>query len=738
MVELTHLVRAAKQGDGDAYAQIISRFQDMAFAGAYAMLGDPAAAQDAAQDAFIDAYLSLSKLREPAAFPGWFRRIVLKHADRQLRRRRPTVSVETAVPIPSPILDPATAVEQKMRHETVQHAIAQLPKNQRLVITLFYIQGYSQKEVAAFLELPLTTIKKRLYNARQRLKENLTMVQDQLQANKPSQNDRFVDKVQFFIALRAGDTTLLQKMLTKQPDWVDLKTEWPVASDSYYWPLGITPLYYAAGLGDIEMMKLLLATGADVNGAGSNKTPLHHAVILGQETAVSLLLKHGADINAATHVGQTALHVAVIRQNQAIVQFLLQHGAAVSPVDKSGLTPANWAQQKGFADLLELLVAHGAKRPKQGKNGMSVPPATETRQVPVGTAVLGRIIGSDGKPLDGGDVILDQQSLRFSVQQSAPIVFETGIKMIDLMAPIKRGGHFGVFTPLSGIGRLFVQAQIMESMIKKHDGYVVYLSLEHGAATAKSLRTEWRSAFNMSDKILDERLASVFGHVDDTTASKQQVAEIGLSVAEDLRRQGRDVLLIVDSRLTMVDGVVSFLRANTAISADAAITTLYDGDHTAGLEPDIFTALDALITFDHQRGKLGLWPAIDPLRSQSKLLSRPDLMGQPHIDAVTAVRKLFQRYQGLHAGYEYAGFEALFYLNDQEATQTAVIRARRLHRFLTQPLPMSELVTGIPGQLVPLADTLHGVQAILAGKCDTWPEDTFYMIGMLQEAKKRR
>ncbi len=754
MEELSQLVRAAQNGDGNAFGQIIGRFQDMAFAGAYAMLGDPHAAQDAAQDAFIDAYLNLSKLREPAAFPGWFRRILFKHGDRQLRRRTmQMVSMETAVSVSSPILDPLTACTERRReslvevavmqhqlHETVQGAIASLPPNQRLAVTLFYIQGYSQKEIAAFLECPITTIKKRLYSARQQLKGKLLMIQENLQQNKPSQNDSFSNKVQFFIALREGNASLIEKILNKQPDWVDLKTEWPIASGSYHWPLGITPLYYAAGLGMVDLMTVLLGRGADVDGAGSNQSPLHHAVLLGEQTAVKLLLDHEANINAMPQNGLTPLHYAIIRQNEQIAALLLTEGADVGRKDKSGRTPMDWAVEKGFDDLVDLLVKHGAKRPKSVAHSQMTPEQKSVRRIPKETAtsassvqaVLGRIIDGSGKPMDGGTPISLGQPLPVLMAQSAPAILETGVKIIDLMAPIKRGGHIGVFTPLSGIGRLYTQDQIMYSIMSLHDGFVVYLGLEHGAATAASLHTSWRANANLPEAMLNERIVSVFGHVDDSTAAKQQIAETGLAIAEGLRRQGKEVLLMVQNKMTHVEGVVQFLRGNTAVSPNATITTIYDGDHTAGLEPTHFTDLDGVITFERARGKQGLWPAVDPLRSCSKLLTRPDLIGVEHVETVTAVHKLFQRYQGLHDGYEYAGFDALFYLDNVEADETAVIRARRLHRFLTQPLPMAELFTGKPGQLVSLTDTIQTSAAILKGKYDNWAEEKFYFIGALE------
>ena len=731
MEELRHLVMAAQQGNHDAFGQIVGRFQDMAFASAYALLRNPAAAQDAAQDAFIDAFVSLSKLREPAAFPGWFRRIVFKHSDRQMRKWRPVVSLETAVSLPSPIINPETAVMQQIQQETVHHAIDLLPPNQRIVTTLFYIQGYSQKEISAFLEIPVSTIKKRLYAARQRLKEKLIMVEEQLQANKPSQNDEFIDKVQFYIALRNGNRALLDSTLQKQPELVDVKSEWPVASNTYYWPLNVTPLYYAAGIGDLETMRLLLRHGADVNGAGSDQTPLHHAVIMNQETAVTLLLDRGANINASTSKGLTPLHHAIIRGNEQMAKLLIKRGASVSTKDAAGLTPTDWAAHKGFANLVQLLVEHGAKEPKTAVSSPTTPFTEKTRLLPNANEALGRIIRADGTHHDNGKPLPIASLPIISMAQSPSPILQTGIKVIDLMAPIKRGGHFGVFTPLSGIGRMLMQAQIMQSIVAMHDGYIVYLGLERGEITAANLRLEWRAAFNIPEIMLNERMICVFGHVDDDLNAQQQVAETGLTLAESLRSQGNEVLLVVGSKMGLVEGVVPFLQSNTAVSLHAAITTIYDGDHTVGLEPAIFAGLDGVLTFDRGRRGQGLWPAIDPLNSWSVLTKRPDLIGSEHVELVTAVHTLLKRYKELHHSYEYAGFDALFYLDNLEEDKRTITRARRIHRYLTQAMPLTELVTGKPGQLVSLDDVLQDVDGIINGRFDNKPEEEFLYINTI-------
>ncbi len=189
MTELRTLVLAAQQGDKEAFNQVVLRFQDMAYATAYAMIRNAALAQDAAQEAFIDAYLSLPTLREPAAFPGWFRWIVVKHSDRQTRSKQmESVPLDQLFDLRSASLSPALALDSALLQQEIHTAIDWLTPAQRLVTLLFYIEGYSLQEIADYLELPMTAVKKRLFNARQNLRQRMNMMTEQaFQTNRPSQ-----------------------------------------------------------------------------------------------------------------------------------------------------------------------------------------------------------------------------------------------------------------------------------------------------------------------------------------------------------------------------------------------------------------------------------------------------------------------------------------------------------------------------------------------------------------------
>ncbi len=195
MEELRSLVSRAQAGDLDAYGEIVRRFQDMAYGYAYSILGDFHLAEDAAQEAFIRAYGDLGKLDDPAAFPGWFRRIVFKQCDRLTRRKRlPTTPLESARPIASGSPGPVEKVEEREMADRVLKAIRSLPENERTITTLFYINGYSQKDIAEFLEVPVTTVNNRLHASRKRLKERLlATVADGLRQSRPG--PEFVEKV---------------------------------------------------------------------------------------------------------------------------------------------------------------------------------------------------------------------------------------------------------------------------------------------------------------------------------------------------------------------------------------------------------------------------------------------------------------------------------------------------------------------------------------------------------------
>jgi RNA polymerase sigma factor (sigma-70 family) len=290
--ELRDWVAAAQGGDKEAFSEIVKRCQDMAYGIAYAMLGDTGLAQDAAQEAFIAAYLNLSALREPAAFPGWFRRVVIKHSDRERRSLKPTHQLDESVEVSTALPDPMATLETSELKNEIHKAIAELPATQRQIITLFYLRDYSQKEIEQFLELPVSMIKKHLFTARKKLRGRLeTMIETQIQSNRPSQTGVFASEVQYLLALRTGDLESIKAIVERQPDLLEMRFKTPVTRERHYWPLGGTVLHWAVVTGDESLLAFLLSRKVNVEPNDRNGwTPLHTAVWTGQQAIIERLL----------------------------------------------------------------------------------------------------------------------------------------------------------------------------------------------------------------------------------------------------------------------------------------------------------------------------------------------------------------------------------------------------------------------------------------------------------------
>jgi F-type H+-transporting ATPase subunit beta len=686
-------VAAAQQGNKEAFDQLVVRFQDMAYASAYAILGDPHLAQDAAQEAFLDAYQNLTHLREPAAFPGWFRRIVFGRSHRelrgQIRAKAPTfVSLDGLLEFNLDIASFNEMAEEIEVAQQVQDAVAALSPNHRMAVVLYYTEGYSQKEIAAYLEVPVSTIKKRLHDARQHLKERIIqMMQEQLQANRPSQNDEFARRVQFFTAILAGDVTQMEQSLRQDRALLTAAVEWKMALKSGYWPMGSTALHLAVGRDDRAAAELLLAYGAPVDAKSrGDTTPLHHAAIMQRPQMARLLLEHGAEIDARTQIGQTALHHAALRGDQSTIQLLLDHHADMETVDREGHTAADLAALRGDRATIELLVKHGAAQP-------SVP----------------AYLRQPSRPSK------DDPMLR------------TGIKAIDLLAPLPRGGIAGHFTPLAGVGFAVVLGEFVVSARELYDGYAFYLGLETINGYAESLPVGWQ------ELAINDRVSYLFGSIEDSNDQRMKLVEQGVAAAKARCQAGQETMLLLDSNLACTPGVLPYLRANTGVTSGAAITTIVHGHHTVGVLPEVLADLKSVITFSDVLARLRFYPAIDPVRSYSHLFEQ-ELAGSRHAQIAAQVRRLLQRYMDIHPVVESGGMEALWYIDDDPQMQQTILRGRRLQRFLTQPFYGAEPWTGIMGQLVPLEETLKGCEAILNGEVDHLPEEAFTFVGTIEEA----
>lgn len=730
MTELRLLVEAAQGGDRTAFGEIVTRFQDMAFASAYALLGDVQAAQDAAQEAFWEAYRNLAKLREPAAFPGWFQRIVVGRAYRELRRQPVTLlPLESIADVAGSHPDPAEQLLIQQRQAEINQALATLPEGQRLAVTLCYIEGYSYQEIADFLATPLSTVKKRLFDARRKLKGRmLHMVQEKLHQTKPSQDADFAQKIQFFLALRDQDLAAIKTLVSQNRALLTAQTEWPMALGHYHWPLGSTALHLAAATGTTEMLAYLLAQAVDKEAPNRyGMTPLHLATVMGQAANTQLLLDHGANSNALSPIGQTPLQHAVLRDNLPIAKVLLQNGAAVDRPDKEGRTPVDWAVIRNNGAMTDLLVSYGAQRPP------TLAPAAPATPAPPATfdvtQLLGTIVTSAAAlPQNVNAVAASLPDEPSTLQTGAPIL-PTGIKIIDLLAPLVRGGQNGIFTPLSGVGQQVVIGQLIYSMKALHNGYTVWLFLENDRRRAAEQKLFWREAG------VDEQIVYVAGKHDDPPAAHRQTVATGLAIAEQFQHAGHNVLLLVESRLAEREGVMAALRTNTIVTPAAAITTLIYGHHTPGVLPAAYSGLDSVLAFDYTRAVHRLFPAIDPVRATSTLLQR-GLLPPAHGETAAAVKRLLQRYGELRAPMEQHKMDsdALWYIEDDPNLHTDIDCARRLDRFLTQPFYGAEPWTGLAGKLVPVAATIAGCQALLTGQYNALPEEAFAYVGTLEEA----
>jgi RNA polymerase sigma factor (sigma-70 family) len=350
MDDLATLVRRAQHGDIEAFGRVVERFQRMACAVAYPIVGDLHLAEDVAQEAFLEAYQGLPRLQEPAAFPAWFRRIVVKFGDRMARRRQhPTASLESAGELMSAAPGPPQLAEGHETRRLVQEAVAALAEPERTMVSLFYLGGYDQREIAAIVDLPAPVVKKRLFRARQILRRKLEVHMEKF-AGQLSGQAAFARTVQFFIAVRAGELAAVRRLLKEAPALVAEHERWDAEMARRNRRPAVrsfTALHRAADSGNLALAELLLAAGAAVNEpTNSGLTPLHMAVLNDRLPLVELLLRRGADPNLATDRGMTPLHWAVIRGRPDHIRLLLAAGAGADTQDIEGRTPRDWAALK--------------------------------------------------------------------------------------------------------------------------------------------------------------------------------------------------------------------------------------------------------------------------------------------------------------------------------------------------------------------------------------------------------
>ena len=346
-IPLDRLVSLAAAGDLKAYEEIVCRFQDMAVGYAHTLLDDFHLAEDTAQDAFLQAYQSLGQLANPAAFPGWFRRIVFSYANRLMRGKKlDTVPIDKTPDTPDRRPDPEAAMVLKERQSQILDAMGQLPQPQRQVLTLFYMGGHSHLEIATFMDLPPTTVNNRLRAARRNLKERmLEMAEKELAQNAPSRDDSFATAVSFCTAAQAGDLDQVQRILQARPDLVE-QTHPQHRRKA---------LHFAAEEGYAPVVKLLLQAGADPLEDFNEVAYSPAALVLARRAghyhvvdAIEAHYQHRLETDdtlptARDDRGNTLLHLAIYHRCRTLASSLLAKGADPNVRNRWGQRPIDLA-----------------------------------------------------------------------------------------------------------------------------------------------------------------------------------------------------------------------------------------------------------------------------------------------------------------------------------------------------------------------------------------------------------
>jgi F-type H+/Na+-transporting ATPase subunit beta len=378
--------------------------------------------------------------------------------------------------------------------------------------------------------------------------------------------------------------------------------------------------------------------------------------------------------------------------------------------------------------------------------------------VPVGEVTLGRVFNVLGETIDGKDPIV--ASARLPIHRPAPAfdeqvtetqIFETGIKVIDLVCPFAKGGKIGVFGG-AGVGKTVIIQELIRNVAAEHSGYSVFSGVGERSREGNDLIKE------MTDSGVIAKTAFVFGQMNEPPGARQRVGLTGLTMAEYFRDQeGRDVLLFIDNifRFTQAGSEVSALlgrmpsavgyQPNLATEMAALqerITSTKKGsitslqavyvpadDYTDPAPATTFGHLDSTIRLERAIAELGIYPAVDPLTSTSRVLD-PLIVGQEHYDTAREVQRVLQRYRDLQDIIAILGIDEL-----SEEDKSTVARARRLQIFNSQPFHVAEVFTGRPGAYVPIKDTVASFKAILEGKVDDLPEQAFFLAGTLDDVR---
>src|SRR5256885_11840712 len=441
-----------------------------------------------------------------------------------------------------------------------------------------------------------------------------------------------------------------------------------------------------------------------------------------------------------------------------IYEALTLEEAGDNPLVEKGLT---FEVEQQLGDGVVRCIALGSSDGL--RRGMKVRPTGQPISVPVGKGTLGRIMDVLGRPIDEVGPIKSDE-LR-SIHQIAPKfdelspsveLLETGIKVIDLICPFAKGGKIGLFGG-AGVGKTINMLELINNIATQHSGLSVFAGVGERTREGNDFYHEMIGAGVVKlDTLEESRVAMVFGQMNEPPGNRLRVGLTGLTMAEYFRDEGRDILFFVDNiyRFTLAGVEVSALlgRMPSAVGyqptlaeemgrLQGRITSTKTGsitsvqaiyvpadDLTDPSPATTFGHLDATVVLSRDIASLGIYPAVDPLDSPSRP-GDPHVICEGHYNTTRAVQATLQRYKELRDIIAILGMDEL-----SPEDKLAVSRARKIQRFLSQPFNVAEVFTGSPGKIVPLKDTIKGFKAIVAGECDSLPEQAFYMVGGIEEA----
>ena len=394
------------------------------------------------------------------------------------------------------------------------------------------------------------------------------------------------------------------------------------------------------------------------------------------------------------------------------------------------------------------------------KRGMEVIDTGASILVPVGDAVRGRLLNLLGEPIDGKGPVnsevkrpIHREPPKFDELETTPEMFETGLKVIDLLAPYMKGGKTGLFGG-AGVGKTVLIMELINNIAKEHGGVSVFSGVGERTREGNDLYLEM-----VESGVLD-KTCLVFGQMNEPPGARFRVALTGLTMAEEFRdAQGQDVLLFIDNifRFVQAGSEVSALLGrmpsavgyqptlgtdvgelqeritSTSKGSITSVQAIYvpADDLTDPAPATTFSHLDATTVLSRQIAELGIYPAVDPLDSTSRILD-PLVVGEKHYEVARKVQSILQRYKDLQDIIAILGMDEL-----SDDDKLVVTRARRIQRFLSQPFHVAEQFTGTSGRYVKLADTIKGFEEIVEGKHDNLPEQAFYMVGSIDEVLEK-